>query len=316
MSERSFDATSTTDDVLEVIDLAGRVAVVTGASGGLGAETARALASRGCAVTLAARDVARAEKVAAEIRSAHPHASLDVGTLELAKPASVRAFAKAWRAAHGPLHLLILNAGVMACPLSRTAEGWELQLATNHFGHFLLTAELLPALREGAPARVVALSSGGHVASGVDFDDPHFERRAYDPWVSYGQSKSANVLFAVELDRRLRGEGIRAYAVHPGMIHTDLARHLTSEMIQDIVGRASKGGEPRKDVAQGAATSCWAATAPELADLGGRYLADCNVAPPLGDGVRGYAPHAVDPAAARQLWELTERTLGVQLGAP
>ncbi len=308
----SFNETSTTDQVLEGVDLSGRSAIVTGASGGLGAETARALASKGCAVTLAARNLPRAEEVAKSIREEIPAAQLDIGELELADPASVRAFAERWKSGHGALNLLILNAGIMACPLSHTQEGWELQFATNHLGHFLLSALLVDRLRAGVPARLISLSSGGHVASPVVFDDLHFESREYAPFLGYGQAKTANVLFAVEFDRRFKGEGVRAYGVHPGMIHTDLGRHLTPEIIEEIIGRAASGGEPRKDVPQGAATSCWAATSPELEGKGGIYLADCQIAPPKGEGKLGYAAHAVDPQAAERLWQVSEKLLGVE----
>jgi NAD(P)-dependent dehydrogenase (short-subunit alcohol dehydrogenase family) len=306
-----FDQTSTTDQVLEGIDLSGRSAIVTGASGGLGAETARALASKGCAVTLAARNRERAEAVAQGIRE-ETGAQVDIGELELADPASVRAFAERWKTEHEALNLLILNAGIMACPLTRTKQGWELQFATNHLGHFLLSALLVDRLRAGAPSRLVSLSSGGHVASPVVFDDIHFESREYAPFLGYGQSKTANVLFAVEFDRRFRDAGIRAYGVHPGMIHTDLGRHLTPESIKEIVGRASSGGEPRKDVSQGAATSCWAATSPDLDGKGGIYLADCQVAPVGVEGKRGASPHAVDPEAAARLWKVSEELLGIE----
>jgi len=306
-----FDETSTTDQVLEGIFLSGRTAIVTGASGGLGAETARALASKGCAVTLAARNRERAEAVAKSIRE-ETGAQVDIGELELADPASVRTFAERWKAEHGELNLLILNAGIMACPLSRTKEGFELQFATNHLGHFLLSALLVDRLRAGAPSRLVSLSSGGHVASPVVFEDIHFESREYTPFLGYGQAKTANVLFAVEFDRRFKDADIRAYGVHPGMIHTDLGRHLTPEIIKDIVGKASSGGEPRKDVPQGAATSCWAATSPDLEGKGGIYLADCRIAPRKDEGNRGVAAHAVDPEAAAQLWKVSEDLLGIE----
>jgi NAD(P)-dependent dehydrogenase (short-subunit alcohol dehydrogenase family) len=313
MSDRSqFGPKTTTDEVLQGIDLSGRRALVTGASGGLGAEAARALVCAGAAVTLTTRDRAKAEGVIAAIRSAEPRADVELRELELSEPASVRRFAAGFLADHPALHMLILNAGVMACPLHRTAEGWELQFASNHLGHFLLTRELLPALLAGAPARVVSVSSGGHVISPVVFDDIHFERRDYQPWSAYGQAKTANVLFAVELDRRLRGRGVRAFAVHPGMIPTDLGRHLTREDIQTIRGRATSGGEGQKTIPAGAATEVWAATAPELEGRGGLYLADCAIAPPMSETTRGYAPHAVDPAAAARLWQVSEQTLGVR----
>lgn len=312
---RRFDKSSTVDHVLEAIDLAGQVAIVTGASGGLGAETARGLAARGAAVTLAARDTAKAEQAASAIRAAHPGAKLAVRALSLDRPDSVRAFAKGWLAENGALHLLLNNAGVMACPLARTPEGWELQFATNHLGHFLLTALLAPALRAAGGARVVNTSSGGHRFSPVVFEDIHFERRPYDKWAAYGQSKTANVLHAVELDRRLAGAGVRAFAVHPGMIVTELGRHLTPDDIAQLRSRASdreSAGLPSwKTPQQGAATQCWAATAPELAGRGGLYLEDCQISgttPPPGS--LGAEAWALDPEAARRLWAVSEETLG------
>ena len=312
---RRFDSKSTTDQVLDGIDLAGKVALVTGASGGLGAESARALASRGAAVTLTARDLKKAEAVAGRIRAAQPAARLEVRSLELDRPDSVRAFAKGWLAEHRVLHLLLNNAGVMACPLARTPEGFELQFATNHLGHFLLTALLVPALRAGAPARVACTSSGGHRFSPVVFEDIHFERRPYDKWAAYGQAKSANVLFAVELDRRLAASGVRAFAIHPGGIVTELGRHLDAADIASIRARAderSKGGKAYwKTPEQGAATQLFAATAPELDGRGGLYLEDVQVSGvvPCPQGV-GCSPWALDPEAAEELWALSESTLG------
>ena len=312
---RRFDSQSTTDQVLEGSDLSGRGAIVTGASGGLGAETARALAAHGARVTLTARDVAKAEGVADAIRAAHPGAALEVRPLALDRPDSVRAFAKAWLAEHEALSLLLNNAGVMACPLARTAEGWEMQLATNHVGHFLLTALLVPALRAGAPARVVNTSSGGHRMSPVVFEDLHFERRPYDKWAAYGQAKSANVLHAVELDRRLAAHGVRAFGVHPGMIVTELGRHLTRQDIEELQARAkqrsSSGIASWKTPQQGAATQCWAATAPELAGRGGLYLEDCQISgttPPPGS--LGAEAWALDPEAAARLWAASEDMVG------
>jgi NAD(P)-dependent dehydrogenase (short-subunit alcohol dehydrogenase family) len=314
-ASRHFDKTSTTDQVLEGIDLAGKVAIVTGASGGLGAETARALAARGAAVTLTARDTAKAEQVASTIRAAHPAAKLTVRSLTLDRPDSVRAFAKAWLAENRTLHLLLNNAGVMACPLARTPEGWEMQFATNHLGHFLLTALLVPALRAAGGARVANTSSGGHRFSAVVFEDIHFERRPYDKWAAYGQAKTANVLHAVELDRRLASSGVRAFGVHPGMIITELGRHLTPDDIKQLQSRASEresAGMPSwKTPQQGAATQCWAVTAPELAGRGALYLEDCQISgttPPPGSlGAEGWA---LDPEAAKRLWSVSEETLG------
>lgn len=311
MTNRSqFGHDTTTEEVLEGIDLSGRVALVTGASGGLGAEAARALASRGARVTLAARDAAKTEAVMAEIVGRHPGAVLEHRDLELSEPARVRRFAEGWLEAHDSLHMLVLNAGLMACPLARTAEGWELQFATNHLGHFLLANLLAPALLAAAPSRVVVLSSGGHRISPVVFDDIHFQERDYDPWSGYGQAKTANVLFAVEFDRRLRERDVRSFAVHPGMIPTDLARHLTRESILQIRDRAKGSGETPKVLEAGAATEVWAATAPELDGLGGLYLADCGIASPDVEGARGHAPHATDPEAAARLWTVSEQLLG------
>jgi len=314
VDRNAFGFETTTDAVLDGISLEGRSALITGASGGLGAETARALAARGAAVTLTARDVEKGEAIAAAIRESTGNANIGLGEMDLTSPDSVRSFAKGWLASHDSLNLLINNAGIMACPLERTAKGWELQLATNHLGHFLLTALLAPALVAGAPARVVNLSSGGHRFGGVDFDDLHYERRDYDKWQAYGQSKSANVLFTVELDRRLQAKGVRSFAVHPGVIMTELARHLTPDDIKDLMDRVpGDDGMVFKPVEAGAATSCWAATAPELADRGGIYLEDCGVAEPAtsDEGDHGFSPHAVDPAAAKQLWAVSEELLDV-----
>ena len=308
-SRRDFGEETTAAEVVEGIDLAGKRAVVTGASGGLGAETARALASRGAEVTLSARDVPKARKVVDEIRASTGNAGVDVMELHLDRPASVRDFASAYRASHDAFDLLVNNAGIMACPLERTAEGWELQFATNHLGHFLLTGLLAPLLRPGA--RVVSVSSRGHRFSPVVFEDIHFEMRSYDKWEAYGQSKTANVLLAVELDRRLRERGVRAFALHPGAIVTELGRHLKPEDIEELQSRAP-GGIVWKPVPAGAATSVWAATAPELEGRGGIYLEDCHVARPRrgDDDSEGFAAWAVDPEAAARLWSVSEETLG------
>ena len=309
----SFGAESTASDVLSGIALEGRVALITGASGGLGAEAARALAERGAAISRAVRDMAKGEGVAESIRSSTGNDRIDLVQVELSSPDSVRACARSWLERHGELHLLINNAGIMACPLDRSKEGWEMQFAANHLGHFLLTALLVPALRAGAPSRIVNLSSAGHRLAGVDFDDIHFERRDYDKWIAYGQSKSANVLFSCELDRRLQRDGIRAYAVHPGVIFTELARHLTPDDIKDLMDRSpGDGGLVFKSVEAGAATTVYAATAPELAGKGGLYLEDCRIAELAeSEAARlGYAAHAMDPEAAAQLWQVSEQLLG------
>ncbi len=310
----AFGADTTTDEVIEGIDLTGKQALVTGASTGLGEETARALASKGARVTLAVRDPAKGEAAAERIRRSTGNGNIDVGQIELSVPDSVRAFAEQWLAGHGPLHLLINNAGVMACPLARTAEGWEMQFATNHLGHFLLTNLLAPALKAGAPGRIVNLSSAGHRFSDVNFDDPHFHHRDYEKWVSYGQSKTANVLFSVELTRRLAPWGITANAVHPGGIRTELGRHLTDADRAALMARVNAAGSDfkYKTVPAGAATSVWAATAPALEGKGGLYLEDCRIGALKTDPAAssGYFAYATDPAAAARLWALSEQTLG------
>jgi len=309
-----FHKQSTTNDVVRGADLMGKTALITGASGGLGAETARALASVGANVTLAARDIEKAESVAASIRDSGVAGNIQVTALELTSLDNVRDCAKRFLAENEVLDILINNAGLMGCELTRTAAGWELQLATNHIGHFLLTCLLVPALRSAAPARIVNLSSAGHRLGDVDFDDPHFETRDYDKWEAYGQSKTANILFTRELDRRLGAQGVRAIAVHPGMIMTELGRHLTPEDVQDLMSRGDpEGGRPTfKSIEQGAATSCWAASAPELEGQGGIYCEDCHVAEEKVDGasISGVSPHAMNPESALQLWALSEAWVG------
>lgn len=306
----------TTDEVLRGVDLGGKRALVTGASGGLGLESARALAAHGAEVILAARDAAKTEAALRTIREQVPGARVAATALDLASLASVRACAARIRESYDRLDLLINNAGVMACPLARTADGFELQLGTNHLGHFVLTGLLAPLALAARDARIVNLTSAGHVISDVHWDDPHFERHGYEKWTSYGQSKTANVLFTVDLERRLGARGVHAYAVHPGMIMTDLGRHLTKEDIATLQAMAKKapsggsgGGQPGgglppyKSIAEGAATTVWAATAPELAARGGVYLEDCAVSPKA-------APYALDPDAARRLWAMSEEMAG------
>ena len=309
-----FDKDSTSNDVIQGADLTGKTVLITGASGGLGAETARALASIGANVTLAARDIPKAEAVAASIRDSGVAGNIQVTALELTSLDNVRDCAKRFLAENEVLDILINNAGLMGCELTRTPAGWELQLATNHIGHFLLTCLLVPALRSAAPARIVNLSSAGHRLGDVDFDDPHFETRDYDKWEAYGQSKTANILFTRELDRRLGAQGVRAIAVHPGMIMTELGRHLTPEDVQDLMSRGDpEGGRPTfKSIEQGAATSCWVASTRELEGQGGLYCEDCHVAEEKVDGasISGVSPHAMNPESALRLWALSEAWVG------
>lgn len=308
MTEAKFGAHSTTDEVMRGIDLSGRTALVTGSSAGLGLESARVLARAGATVILAARDPQRTAQAAQALRAQIPGAKLDQVTLDLSDTGSVRAAAARILAAHPRIHWLINNAGVMACPLARTANGCEMQFATNHIGHFLLTCLLAPALRAAAPARVVSLSSAAHRYAALDFDDPLFERRPYDSWAAYGQSKTANALFAVGLTRRLRDFGITANAVHPGVIFTDLMRHMDDGAKDDLRERA---GAVIKSVPQGAATQVWAAVSPELAEVSGKYLEDCHIAEVAAPmSYEGYQAYALDPEGAERLWEISERIVG------
>jgi NAD(P)-dependent dehydrogenase (short-subunit alcohol dehydrogenase family) len=307
-----FGHDTTTAEVLEGIDLNGKLALVTGGSGGLGAETARALASKGARVVITARNLAKGEEVARGIRASTGNDGIEVEELELGSLASIRAFAGRLLARHEALQILVNNAGVMACPFGKTSDGFELQFGTNHLGHFLMTGLIAPALLRGAPARVVSVSSRGHHMSPVVFDDIHFERRPYDKWSAYGQSKTANILLAVELERRLGSRGVHANAVHPGAIPTDLARHMVQEDFE-LMRKRQPGGQMRmKSVEAGAATAVYAATAPELEGRGGLYLEDCGVAEVndvenAADGVRSYA---IDAAAAERLWATSEEMVG------
>ncbi len=306
----SFGAHSTADEVLDGNDLAGRRVLVTGVSSGLGVETARALAARGAYVLGAARDLAKARKAT----RAAP--DMELVELDLASLNSVRACAEALTTRGDPLDLIVANAGVMATPAGRTVDGFETQFGTNHLGHFLLVNRLLPLLRRGG--RVVSLTSGGHRAGDVDLEDPSFERTPYDPMTAYGRSKTANVLFAVELDRRHRDRGIRATAVHPGTIDTDLNRHQSPEMRERMMAaiKASRpAGAPEfrfKSVEQGASTSVWAGVVADPNTVGGRYCENCAVAevvdtPGTRVGVRSYA---LDPERAAAVWALSERMVG------
>jgi NAD(P)-dependent dehydrogenase (short-subunit alcohol dehydrogenase family) len=296
----TFGPDSTAADVIAGIDLTGRRAIVTGGASGIGIETARALAGAGAQVTLAVRDPARGDAVAADIDG-----DVRVGRLDLADLGSVAAFAAAW---DDPLDILVNNAGVMALPdLERGTAGWEQQLATNHLGHFALAVALYDALVAAGAARVVSLSSRGHLRAPVDFDDLGFERRPYDPWIAYGQSKTANVLFAVEAQRRWAAEGVTADAVHPGAIaDTNLSRHMDAAQLE---AARTSGQYTFKTREQGAATSVLVATDPALAGHGGRYFEDCHeaevVAVPDGSETHGVAAYALDLAAAERLWEVS-----------
>ena len=306
-----FGFDSTAAEVIAGIDLTGKHAIVTGSSSGIGIETARALAAAGAEVTLAVRNTEAGNRTAQDIAATTGNAAVDVGELDLADPRSVAAFAAGWSE---PLDLLVNNAGVMAIPdLRLTPEGWELQFATNHLGHFVLAFGLHDALAAApAGARIVSLSSRGHLRSPVVFEDINFASRPYDPMLAYGQSKTANVLFAVEATRRWADDGITANAVHPGAIETtNLSRYLDP----DYLGQLRVSGVYRyKTPEQGAATSVLVATSPQLEGIGGRYFQDCNEAPvvdPIStqSSGAGVASYAVDPSNAKRLWELSLGTL-------
>ncbi|MDT7687084.1 MAG: hypothetical protein QOG57_7394 [Pseudonocardiales bacterium] len=301
-----FGFSSTAAEVAKGIDLTGRRAIVTGGASGIGVETARALAGTGAEVTLAVRDTRAGARVAAEITESTDNATVRVVGLDLADRSSVAAFAADWV---GPLHLLVNNAGVMACPQTYTPEGWELQFATNHLGHFALATGLRGALAAGASSvgevRIVSVSSSGHQLSPVIFDDLHFAFRPYDQWLAYGQSKTANVLFAVEATRRWAKEGIIANALMPGAIFTNLQRHLG-----DQDSGAALPPEQFKSTQQGAATSVLLATSPRLQGIGGRYFVDCNETETVDsrtDTLAGVARYALDPANAARLWDVSEQ---------
>ncbi|MFF9362457.1 SDR family NAD(P)-dependent oxidoreductase [Streptomyces griseoluteus] len=299
-----FGAQSTAAEVLAGIDLTGRRTVVTGAVGGLGRETARALAQAGAEVTIAGRTLATATAVAQEITHETGNHLTRAAQLDLADPASVTAFSTAWS---GPLHILVNNAGIMATPELHTPAGRELQFATNHLGHFALTVGLHHALAAADEARVVALSSVGHINGPVRFDDPDFTQEPYDPWLAYAQSKTANILFAVEAANRWAADGIAVNACNPGRIWgTGLGRHMdTPPAAFDPAGTS---GVSEKTIAQGAATSVLLAASPLVNGVTGRYFEDCQEAAPHTPGVRrGVAAYAMDPVNARKLWDLSVR---------
>jgi NAD(P)-dependent dehydrogenase (short-subunit alcohol dehydrogenase family) len=311
----TFGAQSTTDEVLDGIDFDGKRILVTGVSAGLGIETARTLVAHGARVVGVARDLDKARTATAPVRAVVGKGSFELVEADLASLASVRACADKLNASGEQFDGIIANAGVMACPFSRTADGFETQFGTNHLGHFLLVNRLAPLLKSGA--RIVNLSSAGHRFADVDLDDPGFERTEYHPFVAYGRSKTANILFSVELDRRLRGRGIRATAVHPGVIQTELGRYMTPELIAQIM--PAGGSQPAfvfKTVPQGAATSVWSAATAAADAVGGRYCEDCHVAeitddPNARGGVRAYA---LDPARAQALWAKSETMVGERFG--
>jgi NAD(P)-dependent dehydrogenase (short-subunit alcohol dehydrogenase family) len=321
---KSFGATSTTDEVLAGVNLKGKRILVTGVSAGIGVETARTLAAHGAHVVGAARDLKKAEAATAQVRkdAAANDGSFELIELDLSNLKSVRAAADKLVAKGEPLDIIIANAGVMATPFGHTADGFETQFGTNHLGHFVFVNRIAPLLRDGG--RLVNVSSAGHRFSNVDLDDPGFERTPYDPYVAYGRSKTANILFAVEFDRRHSTRGIRAAAIHPGIIKTELARYTDPAAIEKRIQQINEnlkaeGKAPLqwKSFEQGAATSVWAAITAGAEEVGGKYCEDCHVAKPMRDDIEnisaaseGVRAYALDPANAAALWKKSEQLVG------
>jgi NAD(P)-dependent dehydrogenase (short-subunit alcohol dehydrogenase family) len=305
-----YGAQTTAREVLGDRRLDGAIAVVTGGYVGVGLQTTLALSAAGATVIVPARTPDKARAALAGVER------VELDRVSLDDPASIDAFAARFLESGRPLHMLVNNAGIMAAPLMRDSRGFESQLATNHLGHFQLTVRLWPALRKAGGARVVALSSRGHARSAVDFEDPQFERRPYDKWIAYGQSKTANALFAVAADARGESHGIRAFSIHPGAILTELGRWMSEDEQRAMIEAASKVPGGFKTVEQGAATSVWCATSPQLAGLGGVYCEDVDIAEavPADFAVpRGVRPWAMDRALAERLWAESERWTGVAL---
>jgi NAD(P)-dependent dehydrogenase (short-subunit alcohol dehydrogenase family) len=319
----TFGANSTTDEVLSGVNLHGKRILVTGVSAGLGVETARSLVAHGAKVVGAARDLAKAEIATSEVRKAAAAGggSLELVELDLANLKSVRACADALVAKGEPFDVVIANAGVMATPFSFTTDRFEMQFGTNHLGHFVLVNRIAPLIRTGG--RLISLSSLGHRFSNVNLEDPSFERTPYDPWVGYGRSKTANILFAVAFDRRHRGRGVRAAAVHPGGIRTELGHHLDPDFFEKRIEQmnqqlAAQGKAPFqwKTIPQGAATSVWAGVVAPADEIGGRYCENCHVARIVagdvtaGTIVEGVLEYALDANAAEALWKKSEELVG------
>jgi NAD(P)-dependent dehydrogenase (short-subunit alcohol dehydrogenase family) len=319
----SFGATSTTDDVLSGVNLNGKRILVTGVSAGLGVETARSLAAHGAQVVGAARDLNKAKAATEQVRKAAADncGRFELVELDLANLKSVRSCADSLLAKGEPFDVVVANAGVMATPFGHTADGFETQFGTNHLGHFVLVNRIAPLIRAGG--RLINLSSAGHRYSNVDLDDPNFERTPYEPFVAYGRSKTANILFAVEFDRRHRSRGVRTAAVHPGGIRTELGRYTDPSRVEKIIEQmnqqlASQGKGPFqwKTIPQGAATSVWAGVVASVDEIGGRYCENCHVGhivpdhaaiTAISEGVREYA---LNPTTAQALWKKSEELVG------
>jgi len=317
-----FGPASTAGDVIKGIDLSGKTAIVTGGYSGIGVETVRAIRSAGARVIVPTRDRDKAVRALNGI-------DVEIEAMDLLDPASIDAFAERFLATRQPLHILVNSAGIGGAPLTRDARGYELHFATNHLGHFQLAMRLWPALRKANGARVVAVSAWAHSRAPIVFDDPNFEHRDYVPWMAYGQSKTANILFALAMDQRGKAHGVRAFSLHPGsIVSTGLSKYVAPEILR-AVGLIDEDGNPiidpaknMKTVEQGAATSVWCATSPQLEGMGGVYCQNCDIAPlvseelaanPIGSMALGVMPHAVDPQAADRLWSLSEQLTGVAL---
>ena len=309
-----FGAATTAAEIIRGIDLSGKTAIVTGGYSGIGLETTRTLVSAGAKVVVPARDLSKAKTALATM------SGVIAERLDLMDPVSIDAFAEQFVASGQALHILVNNAGIMANPLTRDARGYESQFSTNHLGHFQLTAMLWPALRRARGARVVSLSSVGHRRAPVDFEDSNFEHRDYDRWVAYGQSKSANALFAVSLDMVGEPHGVRAFSVHPGGVITDLVRYMSADELRAYEVLDERGqpiidpAHNKKTAEQGAATSVWCATSRQLDGLGGVYCEDCDIAIPVpGDSkeLHGVRPWAIDREFARKLWALSRNLIGM-----
>lgn len=301
------ELTVTTDDVLQGIDLSGKVVLITGGTTGLGKESARALGLAGATVIITARSEEKGQAAVAQLTELVPDGDFSFEVMELGSLDSVRAFADRFLASHDRLDVLLANAGIMAVPYGKTDDGFELQFGTNHLGHFVLVNRLLPLLKASAPSRIVNLSSAGHFASGIIWDDPNFETNDYSKMDAYGQSKTANILFTVELERRYGDAGVHAWAVHPGMVMTDLARSFTKDDFGDLASRAKKSGMKMPtlvNVDVGASTQVWACASAEALEKPGSYLADRAFAEP--------SDYANDPELAKRLWVLSEQLVGEQ----
>ena len=299
------ELTITTDDVLRGIDLTGEVVLITGGTTGLGKESARALGAAGATVIITARTEEKGLAAVAQLRELAPGGDFSFEVVELGSLDSIRSFTDRFLASHDRLDVLLANAGIMAVPYGRTEDGFELQFGTNHLGHFVLVNRLMPLLRASAPSRIVNLSSAGHFASGINWDDPNYETTEYSKMDAYGQSKTANILFTVELERRHGASGVHAWAVHPGMVMTDLARSFTKDDFGDLASRAKKSGMKMPSLVKvdvGASTQVWACASSEALEYPGSYLADRTVAEP--------SAYAADPESAKRLWALSEELVG------